>query len=342
MGRFINPSPFDKNGLKLIKFNKMMKQVLVFFIGAMFFFSCNEKEVFIENETNSVKSINEIGRYISYSSFDDYFQNDYFQNKDFLLKKSSASSDFISLFSVFKQLEDLQEDSTKQMEFKNLLSQYEEFIVLNDFDDLILLIQDPKLASSLNSKGFIKVGDEYFKFSDKKIYVYSIKDDMLSLQRIEDRDVNISKSDFLKSSSADISVSKSTNWNFEFGPYKLSKHRRVTIYKSVELNSDFGVYVGGRIYYKKKGTWSWKRCNADLKMQYDASSFEYFNSNNIKTVKESISQISTCSNDHQLNAGVTYTNMSSTNKNWTLINPVIRFWRDENGSGTCYIFDQVK
>jgi hypothetical protein len=49
-----------------------------------------------------------------------------------------------------------------------------------------------------------------------------------------------------------------------------------------------------------------------------------------------------CSDDHQPSAGVSYTNMSSINTNWTLNNPVVSFWRDKDELGTCFLFEQVE
>ena len=77
-------------------------------------------------------------------------------------------------------------------------------------------------------------------------------------------------------------------------------------------------------------------------MQYDAKSFDYRINDGSISGNSNLSFVSVCDNDHQLNAGITYTNASMDNKFWKLDSPVIKFWRDKDGSGTCYVFEQIK
>lgn len=298
----------------------------VFIFGVI---ACNVDDS--EMNLSDSMSLEELGEINRFSSFDSYFSND--------AELKSAKEGFVSLQNIFELMEELQEDSLNLEKFNMYLDDYREYIYLNEHEDLVPVISDLKLFSVLNTDGRVIVNNECYEFKHDRIIVYELDGTSYVKRRVEDR--QISTESFLKSSTH--TVSGTGNWFFEFGPYKVSDHRRVTVYKSVEYNGSFGIYVGGRIYYKKKGVFGgWKRCSTDLRMQYQADAFEYNAIDGSVSTKSDLDFISTCDDNHQLSAGVTYSNASSQAKKWKLDAPVVKFWRSKDGSGTCYVFEQIK
>jgi len=293
-------------------------------LSGLIFTGCQKDQIneTIQTNTDSPTLTSEM---LKFESFDSFFADD---NMSGSLK--SSKQNITSLEDVLDHIESLIE-SDNEDELKEALDTYKDVIWINEEGDPQLVVENPLLQKTLNEEGAIQIGTDIYQFKQDEILIINTENNSIIS---ESRDIEI------PSSTTSKVVTKKTPWSYERG-VNVSSHRRITFYKFVEFNSNFGIYVGGRIYYKKKRTFGgWKRCNTDLKMEYEAQNFIVKTSSSTKEFGRLITQ-DNCNNDHQLKCGTQLLNIRPSSEDinfiWHLYSPTIRFWRNKEGNGTAYV-----
>ncbi|WP_461630457.1 hypothetical protein [Labilibaculum euxinus] len=254
---------------------------------------------------------------------------------------TKAKSQIKTMWDAYQEVVNYSVDPEKEAEYQQAIEQYSSILKPIGNNEYEMIISDPIVAQKFNSNGVLAIGNNIYIAEVGKITKYAKEDGIFKLVKEFNRpfeeiqDIEIDSSSFTNTTKSAQVITKTGEWTSDSYSIKVSRRRRIRVWMYAETYGDIGASVGAKSKYYRK---HWKDKKGDNRLEFKCSELTYTNSSGIsKTINNETAMSNTKDRVH-LYAANRYVNMNG-NKEYSITNPIVKFWRSSTGSGTAYVFD---
>lgn len=254
--------------------------------------------------------------------------------------KSKANANVETMWDVYQEIVEYSVDSTKQTEYQEAVEQYSDILKPIGNNEYELIISDPVVAQKFNSNGVLAVDNNIYLAEEDKITKYEQEGETLRMVDEFDRIAEIP--DEIGGGSGgggdaptDLVITKTGEWLSNPIAINVSSHRKVKVWLYSETYGDIGASVGAKSKYYRD---NWKDHSGSNRLEFKCTKFTYTNYSGLQKNLYSECALDNTTKRVHLYAANRYVNMDG-DKSFTITNPVVKFYRDSDGSGTAFVFD---